>query len=618
MSRSRPVPPRIVNEFPPQSTPVRALRRLLLLEPDGRCADLVVNGLRAAFGPHVDVVRCATLLEATRAATAMPFDAAVVEWTLPGTTGVAALSQLQASAAALPVVVHSADLDDHLVAAAVHAGAAECLVKSAQSVHALPRAVSIAIERQRHLTEIEAAWIDAAHRAAHDPLTGLANRSLFFDHLDRALALGERYDRKTGLLFIDVDDLKVINDTHGHAAGDRVIRAVAARLRACIRRSDAVARIGGDEFVVLVPDVTSRRDLQLVRRELLARLHEPIDLGGGRTLAPGASIGCAMAPLDGTCAHTLLDAADAAMYREKYARRRGRMPTPALGVAAVTGSVPQRRESRLREALDRGEFEVHFQPIVDVSLDRVVGAEALLRWRTADRGVLGPSAFLVLAEDTGLIVPIGEFVLREASRLAVRWSRHHGAPRPRVTVNVSAVQVRERSFAARVAAILSESACPPEALLLELTEQSLATDGEAAIATFRALKAMGLSLIVDDFGVGHASLAFLREAPVDGIKIDRRFVAAMLTDPRDLAIVGALIRLARGIGLHVVAEGVESAEQALRLAELDCMEQQGRHFGDAMPADALLELVSRATGDAQDPMSYGDSGHGERARSRSA
>jgi len=308
-----------------------------------------------------------------------------------------------------------------------------------------------------------------------------------------------------------------------------------------------------------------------------------------------------MSPLDGATAQDLLDAADADMYREKYQRRRDRQLTPAVGTLVIPGefdprgtsdSVSHRRESRLRAALARGEFEVFYQPVVDVVADRVVGAEALLRWRDPDRGLLSPADFLALAEDTGLIVPIGEQVLRDACRAVTTWRAIEVASNVGVAVNLSAVQLREHGFERRVAQILAETGCPPQALTLELTENSTVVDGETAIETLRALKGLGVRLVVDDFGVGHASLTFLREAPVDGIKIDRRFVTQMLLDQRDEAIVSSMVRLARGLGLDVVAEGVENAEQAQRLARMQCFAQQGRHFSEAIPLDVMTGRLS--------------------------
>jgi EAL domain-containing protein (putative c-di-GMP-specific phosphodiesterase class I) len=323
---------------------------------------------------------------------------------------------------------------------------------------------------------------------------------------------------------------------------------------------------------------------------ILACLQEPIDLGDDRRERIAASVGGAMSPLDGTTAQELLDAADVAMYRDKYARRRGRMPTPAFGLRVQDETIAHQREVRLRAALDAGELAVHYQPQVDVGSQQIVGLEALLRWHDPDQGMVAPSSFLPLAEDTGLIVPIGDLVLREACAAAVTWRRDHPGSGLRVGVNLSAVQLREKAFEQRVQRILAETGCPADALVLELTESSTLYEGDQALDTLRAVRGLGVQLMVDDFGVGFASLSFLREAPLDGFKIDRRFVARMLTDERDEAIVSSLVSLARGLGLHVIAEGVETAEQSRRLSALQCTEQQGHFFSPAVPLGALAPV----------------------------
>ncbi len=576
--------------------------RVLLIDGDEQDACHSETGLRQRLGERVHVVRASSLAQSIRELMETVFDAVVVELAVADSSGIATLAGVRAAAPSVPVVVYTRELDDATAIRALRAGAHECLVKGDLPAGALARMLGFAIERQRRLATLEAARVDAAHRATHDPLTGLANRELFLDQLDRALAFGSRYNRKTGLLFVDLDGFKAINDTMGHAKGDALLRAVSARLLACMRRSDAVARLGGDEFVILLPDVTSRRDVSHVKDTILESLREAVTLTGDEALVVEASIGCAMSPLDGASAQDLLDAADADMYREKYERRRGRMLTPMAGMAVVgsddeeameiADSVSHRRESRLRAAVAQGEFEVFYQPILDVVADRIVAAEALLRWRDPDRGLLSPSGFMALAEDTGLIVPIGDQVMRHACESIVAWRRDQSASALRVSVNLSAVQLREHGFAQHVAAILDETGCPPDALTLEVTENSTMVDGEMIMETLRALKGLGLRLVVDDFGVGHASLTFLREAPVDGIKIDRRFVSQLLLDQRDQAIVSSMVRLARGLGLDVVAEGVENGEQSQRLARLQCFEQQGRHFGEALPACEFAALLA--------------------------
>jgi len=586
---------------PTDATHAPARLRVLLVDNDPHEAARSEAGLRARLGDGIALFRVASLGLAIRALQESSFDSVLLELDLADATGLATLAGIRGTAPQVAVIVYTRSLDDALGLRALRAGAHECHDKRETSPEALARLLAFAAERQRRIAGLEAARVDAAHRATHDPLTGLTNRALFHDQLDRALAYGSRYQRKTGLLFVDLDGFKGINDTQGHAVGDVLLKAVAARLVECVRRSDAVARLGGDEFVILLPEVTSRRDVAFVKETILASLREPIALPTGDPLVLEASIGSAMSPLDGATAQDLLDAADADMYREKYQRRRDRQLTPAVGTLVIPGefdprgtsdSVSHRRESRLRAALARGEFEVFYQPVVDVVADRVVGAEALLRWRDPDRGLLSPAGFLALAEDTGLIVPIGEQVLRDACRAVTTWRAIEVASNVGVAVNLSAVQLREHGFERRVAQILAETGCPPQALTLELTENSTVVDGETAIETLRALKGLGVRLVVDDFGVGHASLTFLREAPVDGIKIDRRFVTQMLLDQRDEAIVSSMVRLARGLGLDVVAEGVENAEQAQRLARMQCFAQQGRHFSEAIPLDVMTGRLS--------------------------
>ncbi len=564
--------------------------RVLLVENDEGDAARSAAALGDAFGARLALLHADTLALAIRTLMEGPVDVVLVELDLPDASGLATLAGIRGAAPSIPIVLYARTLDESVAVRALRVGAQECLHKASTPVEQVPRLLRFAMERQRHLAALDAARMAAAHRATHDPLTGLANRGLFLDHLDRALAFGARYGRKTGLLFVDLDGFKLINDSLGHAVGDRLLIDVAQRLLGTVRRSDAVARLGGDEFVVLLPDVNSRLDVAHVRDMILACLQEPIDLGDGRSERVAASVGGAMSPLDGATAQELLDAADVAMYRDKYARRRGRMPTPVFGMRVQDETIAHQREMRLRAALDAGELAVHYQPQIDIASQRIVGLEALLRWHDPDQGMVAPSSFLPLAEDTGLIVPIGDLVLREACAAAVTWRREHPESELRVGVNLSAVQLREKAFEQRVQRILEETGCPADALVLELTESSTLYEGDAALETLRAVRDLGVSLVVDDFGVGFASLAFLREAPLDGFKIDRRFVSRMLTDERDHAIVSALITLARGLGLHVIAEGVETAEQSAHLRSLHCLEQQGHFFSPAVPLSALAPV----------------------------
>ncbi len=608
-------------------TRVDALR-VLLIDSCDEDATYAQQCLQTQAIGELFLMRVNSATAARTALSEQKFDVMIVECENGTSDIVSAVTEVRSLTPSTPVIVYTRSIDDSTALLALRAGAQECLVKSETPPHVLARVVRYAIERQRRIATIEAARVEAAHKATHDPLTGLANRDLFLDHLERALALGARYGKKTGLLFVDLDGFKAINDTLGHKAGDIMLQQVASRLLECVRKSDAVARLGGDEFVVLLPDVTSRRDLGHVRNTIIECLAAPVDLGNEKEVGILASVGSAMSPLDGTCAQALLDAADADMYRTKYDRRRGRMLTPAASgmqlpnerVAprdASDHSVPRRRESRLSHAVATDQFEVHYQPVIDVVARKLTGAEALLRWRDPERGLISPATFLPLAEDTGLIVPIGEYVLKQACETIVKWRQMatrqqlsgcaftHVTPASlRVSVNISAVQLREREFDRRVAAILDETGCSPDALVFELTESSTMVDGSVMIESLRAIKKLGIQLVVDDFGVGFASLTFLREAPIDGIKIDRRFVTNMLYDRRDASIVSSLVRLARGLSLRVTGEGVEGIEQSQRLARLQCFEQQGRYFSDAIPESDFASLLSRVADETVDDGSF--------------
>jgi diguanylate cyclase (GGDEF)-like protein len=523
-------------------------------------------------------------------------------------TGIDALERLRRASPTVPIVVMAdargtGALDD----GGVESLALELLARGAQELVPLDRVdppafwrtLERAVARHSVVAALERSREAAAHRATHDPLTGLPNRQLFLDRLDQALMLSGRYGRKTGVLFIDLDDFKAINDSYGHVVGDQLLASMATRLLRCVRKSDAVGRLGGDEFTVLLPDVRSRRDLLHVQRTIGAALLAPHELGDGLVLPVRASIGAAMAPLDGESPRALLEAADAAMYRAKEAM----LPAPSVDhpstgefvrigtptTSSIETSHSPITEDELRQALARGEFAVHYQPIVDAVTERITAVEALLRWRSPSRGTVDAGRFLPLAEDTGLIVPIGDLVLESAAHAARRWRERlgEGGTAFRVHVNVSPIQLKERDVTSRVARALAGAQCPADAITLEISERCALPDAHPVLDTLEELRRIGVRLVVDDFGVGYSSLAFLRTAPVHAVKIDRSFVQRLTTDNRDVAIVSSIIRLARGLGLGVIAEGVESEGQAKLLRFQRCAQLQGWLFGDAVTTDAI-------------------------------
>ena len=451
----------------------------------------------------------------------------------------------------------------------------------------------LAVEDISRRKEAEAALLRMAN---HDALTGLPNRALLQDRLTQAVCKAQRSGREVGVMFIDLDRFKHINDSLGHEAGDQLIIEIARRLAGSLRESDTVARQGGDEFVVVLDDLAAPEDAALVAQKVLDRLFQPLVLCG-QEVFPTGSIGIAMYPRDGADSAALLKAADSAMYRAK-----------AIGgnhyhfYAADMGIQTQahlRLETGLQRALLHDEFVLHYQPQVDTASGRIVGLEALLRWQPQGAALVAPSDFIALAEETGLIVPIGEWVLMTALRQQATLARRGLAPL-RMSVNMSARQFRQPDLAGRVARLLAEAGCEASCLTLEITE-SVLMDNPAAAETMARLAAMGVQLAIDDFGTGYSSLSSLRRFPIHSLKIDRSFVAGIGAGDAHLdnaAIVTAVIALARSMKLDVIAEGVETAGQETFLGAHGCHRMQGYRFSRPLAAPDLEPLLYAQLEDA--------------------
>ncbi|MDT7713735.1 MAG: hypothetical protein QOG46_2638, partial [Pseudonocardiales bacterium] len=424
-----------------------------------------------------------------------------------------------------------------------------------------------------------------AHRVLHDPLTDLPNRTLFLDRLELALARLHRHRCSIAVLFIDLDNFKVVNDSLGHNAGDRLLVELAARLRDAMRPSDTIARFGGDEFVVLCEDITEARDAVYVGERIVAAASEPFQLDA-REMFVTASVGVALA-IDGDATpETLLRDADAAMYRAKE-QGRGRVE---VFDEALRARIMERLdlENGLRRALKRGELRVYYQPEVSAAKGRMVAVEALVRWEHPERGLLQPSDFVPLAEEIGLIVEIGEWVLNEACHQIAEW-RRKGADID-VAVNVSARQLAQRDIVEVVRGALERSGLPPEALCLEITESAVMRDPEAALATLTLVKELGVKVALDDFGVGFSSLAQLKEMlPLHALKVDRSFISGIADDDRNSAIVAAVVMMATTLGLTAIAEGVETEAQALQARALGCDVSQGFFFTAPGPPELIAQ-----------------------------
>jgi diguanylate cyclase (GGDEF)-like protein len=431
-----------------------------------------------------------------------------------------------------------------------------------------------------------------SYLAQFDALTGLPNRALLLDRFSQAIAQAGRHGKALAVLFIDLDEFKAVNDTLGHAAGDELLKAVAERLRQSVRAGDTVARIAGDEFAVLLAELSRADDAALVAQKIVARLGEPITLGGQEALVT-ASIGVATFPNDGQDCEALLAAADAAMYRAKQSgRNMYQFFTADLNVR-LRARVQTIAE--LRRALERGELEVHYQPKFDLARRVPAGAEALLRWRHPLRGLTPPAEFIPVLEESGLIVPAGEWVLEQACR-DLKESLALGLPALPVAVNLSARQFRQQDLAARLRRIVESVGLPPGSIDLEITESQLVQDAEHAIAVMRELREAGIGVAIDDFGTGYSSLSYLTRFPVSALKIDRSFVARSLEEQRAAAIVHAIVDLAHTLGFTVIAEGIETEPQAAFLLDLGCDQGQGYLFARPQPIAQLRELLrSRAS-----------------------
>jgi diguanylate cyclase (GGDEF)-like protein len=443
------------------------------------------------------------------------------------------------------------------------------------------------------ITERKRAEQHLSHLAHHDTLTDLPNRTFLRDRLRRQIARTRRGDRIFALHLLDLDRFKSINDVHGHELGDQLLKAVAERLTSTVGDTEMVARLGGDEFAILQTDVKRADDVTDLAGWIIDILGEPFVLGG-HTINTGTSIGITVHPTDGSDADALLKNADLAMYRAKSeGRNTWRMFAADMNAIAREAVV---LESDLRKALARKEFQLHYQPQIDIRTGEIVGAEALLRWKR-ESGLVGPAEFLPQAEDNGLIVPINEWVLHEACTQAVAWERM-GLPPLRIAVNLSPVQFAKQDVARHVMEVLEATGLEPSRLELELTENIVIQNNKSTSDNLRRLQELGVSFSIDDFGTGYSSLAYVKNFPVNRLKIDQGFIRNLENDLNDAAIVRAIVSLGHSLNLDVIAEGVERAEQLEILRKEGCDEVQGYLFSRPLPVKDFVQLFRRAPSDA--------------------
>jgi diguanylate cyclase (GGDEF)-like protein len=570
-----------------QQPPIRPLRtvRVLLVGSNGAQTDHLQRLLENSTSTVFDVTRLRRLSRAPEEPATKEFDVLLLD--LGNAHPIAALGQARELFPGVPVVLVNDDADEARVAEALARGASCHLLRSELSTQRLVTTLVAVCGQLEAVAQLGAAGHLVPGLATHDRLTGLPNAWLFQDRLGQALAAARRGKQKLAVLYLDLDGFGRIQAAVGVEAGAGLLRGLAERLRARISETDTAARVGDDEFAVLVTHLKDELDAARVVTKIVESFGYPLPVGL-RTLTATASIGIATFPSDGTEPAVLVRKAEAAMLR---ARRQG---GSCYEFHASEMNAAMRRvlaiEARMPVALAERELIVHYQPQYDLRRDCIVGAEALVRWQHPELGLLTPNEFLPLAEESGWIVSLGAWVLREACQQAAAW-HERGHPGLRISVNVASRQLREPGFQSLVRSVLGECGLRPESLELEITESSLVEDVETTAETFSALKRLGVRLSIDDFGTGYSALSYLKHLPVDVLKIDRSFVCDVTTHPVNATITEAIVRLARGLGLTTVAEGIETPEQLLALGAYGCHRLQGFLFGRPVASEVFEEWL---------------------------
>ena len=514
-------------------------------------------------------------------------DVVLLDLGLPDNTGLEGILTISRTAPSVPIVVLSGQEDETLAAQAVESGAQDYLVKGDYSPKLLARVVRYATERKRVEQQL-------LYTARYDTITGLVNRSWFLGLLEHALSRAQRDRRSLAVLFLDLDHFKNINDSLGHAAGDMLLKQVGERLQTCSRASDVVARLGGDEFMLLLENLDSTNSARIVAHKVISAM-QPAFIVAGVDVVITPSIGIAFFPDAGEDAETLIKHADTAMYRAKaQGRNTVEFFTDDMNLAVRKNF---ELECALRRALENREFEVHYQPILDRLSNRISTVEALLRWRRpADDSrdviqIMPPDSFIPALERTGLIHETGEWVLEEACSTCREW-QHRFDPELRVSVNVSPRQLSNTGFTKRVQAILAATGLNPASLEIEITEQVLMEKSQTNVGVLTELRALGVSIAIDDFGAGYSSLGYLINFPFDTVKLDRSFIEQVPAREDSKLITSGMLSIARGLGRRVVAEGVETTAQYEFLTEHQCGAFQGFLFSRPLPAPQIAKLLS--------------------------
>ncbi len=523
----------------------------------------------------------------------LPYDAVLLDLSGEAGDDLEPLLRAEMAIGGTPIVVLAGEGSEDGAVKALRAGAQEYLTQEEYSARVLVRTISQAVERHRIQLELREARERDHFQATHDILTGLANREAFLDQLPALIVHAKRSQTGLAVLFLDLDHFKSINDSLGHATGDQLLKFVAKRIAMSMRKSDMVARFAGDEFVLCIRDVSNPQAPATAASNLLERLNDPYFLEGHETWVT-ASIGIAVCPGDGRDAETLLRNSDMAMYRAKLnGRNNFQFCTESMNAAAARKLLIRRS---LATALERDQLGLEYQPVRSSATGRVTAAEALIRWTDPEMGDVPPKEFISIAEDSGLIVPIGEWVLREACRQTRAWQEQGFQP-IRISVNVSARQLRQHTLVATVRDILRESQLSPAYLELEITEGTLVQSDGFTQQALEALSQMGIGLVVDDFGTGYSALSYLRRFHFDRLKIDRSFLDGVGTQPDATALATAILAMAKSLELASLAEGVETEEQAAFLCAQGCDELQGFLTGAPCAASDFVRFLEREKAD---------------------
>jgi diguanylate cyclase (GGDEF)-like protein len=566
-----------VTAAPPET---RQPLRILLIEQGDAPRALVAELLRAADSLSTVLVRAERLAEATQELLDHGASAVVLELGASAAVAVEAVAQLRAAAPQAPIVVLG-ELDEEQALGAIRAGAQDVLQRSQLTAAGLARALRFAVERQRAQAQL-------AHRALHDPLTGLPNRELFLDRLGVALDRSRRSGGRVAVLFLDVDNFKQVNDSLGHAAGDRLLAVLADRLRSMLRPMDTVARFGGDEFTLLFEDLASEREVVLVAERIARAAQLPIRLEEGEARVT-VSIGIAVVDDPAVPPEAAIRDADAAMYR---AKERGRSRFELFDEAAKLRATRRLElERELRRAVESDQLRLHYQPRFSLGERQgLIGFEALVRWEHPQRGLLAPGEFIPLAEEIGMASAVGELVAARALAQLASWRAHH--PELTVSINLSPRQLEDAGLPAMLVAAAREAGLDPSALIVEIGERAFERNAELATRVSEALRQAGVRIAIDDYGTGAASLARLRRLPAEALKLHEGFLADLGSDPRGGAFVRALVGLAHSLGMSLIAEGVQTDAQlrALRAAGADAA--QGTLLGRPLPAEAASALLA--------------------------